>query len=128
MAFGLFFIAAFVLRRAGVSDDVTVRVAGGMAYVFLAFAAVVLLTERRRAAGRARRAVEAFVARDPLLTDRLGTPVEAHAEGEPPRRGEEHWSVPARVEGPRGEAWVTARMVRRDGEWRGEEVGDIASA
>lgn len=125
VVFCAFFITAFVLRRAGVSDDVTVRVAGAMAYGFLTFALVVALTERRRAAGRARREAEAFVAGDPGLAARVGTPVRARVEGDPPPRDEDRWTPVARVAGPRGDARVAARMVRRDGGWRGEAVGDV---
>lgn len=119
VVFGLFFITAFTLRRMGVSDDVTVRVAGTMAWVFLAFTVVVLVTERRRARERARRAVAGYLRRDAGVIARVGTPVDVVVPNDatPPPDGE--WGVPATVSGPLGSVDVTTHMRRRGNGWEG---------
>lgn len=115
----MFFVVAFALRRAGVGDEVTLRVAGGMAYGFIAFAALVLLTSRRRGVARARRCAIDAVRRDPEVIARVGTPVAGRIDALGP--APEHdapWNVPVTLTGPLGSAVADVALVRHGGDWR----------
>lgn len=118
VVFGVFFIVAFVLRQAGVGDDVTVRVAGGLAYAFLAFAAAVAITAPTRSRERARRVAVAALTHEQALITRLGSPLTARVRpgGAPPRDGSP-WALTVDMEGPLDTDTVQASMVRERGDW-----------
>ncbi len=117
VVFGVFFIVAAVLRFSGVGDDVTVRVAGGMAYAFLAFVAVALVMWRSRSRLRARHVATDALTAEQSLVAQVGSPVAVRvADAPPPPRGEP-WPVAAHVAGPSGAADVIVTLQRERGDW-----------
>lgn len=117
VVFGVFFLVAAVLRFSGVGDDVTVRVAGGMAYAFLAFLVVALVMSRSRSRLRARHVTADMLAGEQALIAQVGSPVAVDvADAAPPPRGE-LWAVAADVSGPSGSVPVTVTLRRERGDW-----------
>jgi hypothetical protein len=116
--FAGFEIVAFTFRRTDVAEDRLSLIGGVMAYVFLAFAAVVVghaLLSRRRI--QAERLITGYLQSHPVVLDALGRPVRA----EPPtealgaKAGQANLDVP--VTGPLGAGTAHLVLARLGGAW-----------
>lgn len=117
--FGAFGITALVFRFNDLSDDTLSVIAGVAAYVFLAFAAVVLLRAWRARGGDAAEAARAFVRQHPLVISAVGAPASVGMpEGDiPGGPGAAQANLDVVVSGPEGLARVDLVMVRMGRRW-----------
>lgn len=121
--FGVFGVVALVFRVNDYSDDTLSMIAGAAAYVFLVFAAVVVLRWWRARSADVTGAVNDFVRQHPLVVSAVGAPVSVGTpEGEMPAgAGPAQANVDVVVSGPEGLARVDLVMVRMGRRW--EVVG-----
>jgi len=117
--FGVFFIVAFVFRRAGVSQDTLSIVGGAFAYVFLAAVVAILVIGWRRRGRDAGAAAERFVARHPSVVESVGRPLDVgRPEGEVPSgSGPAQANLMVPVSGPGGAGKVDLVMARLGRQW-----------
>jgi hypothetical protein len=114
---GVFAVAAFVFRRADVSQATQSIVGGALAYAFIVGAATLWVLDRRRRQGLSERRVVRYLAEHPRVQSAVGRPVRVGAPTGDLRgkAGQVNLSVP--VSGPLGEAVAHLVMARLDSAW-----------
>lgn len=119
VVFGAFFVVAFCVRQLDMGSEHTLSVVGGvLAWVFLAYAAVVGTVAWRRRSGAAERAVCVYLERHPGVMSWLGTPVRVQVPGGADSSATaSQQNVTAVVTGPLGQAQAHVVLARLGRSW-----------
>lgn len=116
--FAAFFVVAFCVRQLDMGSEHLLSVLGGvLAWVFIAYAAVIGTVAWRRRAGAAERAVRSYLAVHPGVMSWLGTPVHVDMPDGAPANPPGQQNVVVAVTGPLGEAHAHLVLARLGRSW-----------